>query len=85
MIFGNIQNLEEMCIRDREYTGNFTPVVVATGTNAAAAEGAEGGVTFAGYDGNGKMNLVYTTESLNQAVTDGYAIKAVVDLSLIHI
>lgn len=62
-----------------EYTGNFTPVVVATGTNAAAAEGAEGGVTFAGYDGNGKMNLVYTTESLNQAVTDGYAIKAVVD------
>lgn len=62
-----------------EYTGNFTPVVVATGTNAVAAEGAEGGVTFAGYDGNGKMNLVYTTESLNQAVTDGYAIKAVVD------
>lgn len=62
-----------------EYTGNFTPVVVATGTNEAAAEGAEGGVTFAGYDGNGKMNLVYTTESLNQAVTDGYAIKAVVD------
>lgn len=62
-----------------EYTGNFTPVVVATGTNTAAAEGAEGGVTFAGYDGNGKMNLVYTTESLNQAVTDGYAIKAVVD------
>lgn len=26
-----------------------------------------------------RMNLVYTTESLNQAVTDGYAIKAVVD------
>lgn len=62
-----------------KYTGDFTPVVVATGTNAAAAEGAEGDVTFAGYDGNGKMNLVYTTESLNQAVTDGYAIKAVVD------
>ena len=62
-----------------KYTGDFTPVVVATGTNAAAAEGAEGDVTFAGYDANGKMNLVYTTESLNQAVTDGYAIKAVVD------
>lgn len=52
-----------------------TPATVATGTNAAANDGAAGKVTFAGTNDA----MTYTIAKLDQAVADGYAAKAVDD------
>lgn len=52
-----------------------TPATVATGTNAAADNGAAGDVAFTGADGA----MTYTIAKLEQAVTDGYATKSVGD------
>lgn len=52
-----------------------TPATVATGTNAAANDGAAGKVTFAGTNDT----MTYTIAKLDQAVADGYAAKAVDD------
>lgn len=52
-----------------------TPSTVATGTNAAADNGAAGDVAFTGADGA----MTYTIAKLEQAVTDGYATKSVGD------
>lgn len=57
-----------------EEAEGFKEEVVAAGTNGEAGNNTPGTVTFAGKD-NGK--LTYTVESLNQAVTDGYAVKEV--------
>ena len=69
----------EVVTRVAKDTGVFKEEVVAKGTNAAAEEDAEGKVTFAGAREKESRPLTYTTESLNQAVTDGYAVKDVVD------
>ena len=55
-----------------ESVEDFKEKIVADGTNAEAAEGTDGAVTFAGNDG---VKLTYTLESLNEAVEKGYAIE----------
>lgn len=57
------------------FDGEFAPANVATGTNAAADNGAPGDVTFTGVDGA----MTYTIAKLDQAVADGYATKSVGD------
>lgn len=58
------------------FGGEFTSTTVATGTNAAANDGAAGAVTFTDGDGDA---MTYTIAKLDQAVADGYATKAVDD------
>ena len=58
------------------FDGEFTSKTVATGTNAAANDGAAGPVTFTDGDGDA---MTYTIAKLDQAVADGYATKAVDD------
>ncbi len=58
------------------FDGEFTPATVATGTNAAANDGAAGPVTFTDGDGDA---MTYTIDKLDQAVADGYATKSVGD------
>lgn len=58
------------------FDGEFTSKTVATGTNAAANDGAAGAVTFTDGDGDA---MTYTIAKLDQAVADGYATKAVDD------
>lgn len=58
------------------FDGEFTSTTVATGTNAAANDGAAGAVTFTDGDGDA---MTYTIAKLDQAVADGYATKAVDD------
>lgn len=53
-----------------------TPATVATGTNAAANDGAAGAVTFTDGDGDA---MTYTIAKLDQAVANGYATKSVGD------
>lgn len=62
----------EIVTRAAENPEGFKETFAAAGTNTEAAEGAEGAVKFAGNDGA----LTYTTESLDQAVKDGYAVKS---------
>ena len=61
---------------DPDDGAEFTPATVATGTNAAADNGAEGAVTFTDGDGDA---MTYMIAKLDQAVADGYATKAVDD------
>ena len=65
----------EVVTRAVEGAEEFTETVVATGTNAAGADGEAAKVTFAGSDANGAKALNYTTKSLNEAVEAGYAVK----------
>ena len=65
----------EVVTRAVEGVEGFTETVVATGTNAAGADGETAQVTFAGRDANGPKALNYTTKSLNEAVEAGYATK----------
>ena len=65
----------EVVTRAVEGAEEFTETVVATGTNAAGADGEAARVTFAGSDANGAKALNYTTKSLNEAVEAGYAVK----------
>lgn len=58
------------------FDGELTPATVATGTNAAANDGAAGPVTFTDGDGDA---MTYTIAKLDQAVADGYATKSVGD------
>lgn len=58
------------------FDGEFTSKTVATGTNAAANDGAADAVTFTDGDGDA---MTYTIAKLDQAVADGYATKAVDD------
>lgn len=58
------------------FDGEFTSTTVATGTNAAANDGAAGPVTFTDGDGDA---MTYTIAKLDQAVADGYATKSVGD------
>lgn len=57
-----------------EAAEGFKEEVVAVGTNGEAANSTPGAVTFVGKD---NVKLTYTVESLNQAVTNGYAVKEV--------
>lgn len=67
----------EIVTRDADgFDGEFTSTTVATGTNAAANDGAAGAVTFTDGDGDA---MTYTIAKLDQAVADGYATKAVDD------
>lgn len=58
------------------FDGEFTSTTVATGTNAAANDGAAGPVTFTDGDGDA---MTYTIAKLEQAVAGGYATKSVGD------
>lgn len=58
------------------FDGEFTSTTVATGTNAAANDGAAGPVTFTDGDGDA---MTYTIAKLAQAVAGGYATKSVGD------
>lgn len=66
----------EVVTRAAEGIEDFIETVVATGKNAAGADGEAAKVAFAGSDANGAKALNYTTESLNEAVAAGYATKS---------
>lgn len=61
---------------DPDDGAEFTSTTVATGTNAAANDGAAGAVTFTDGDGDA---MTYTIAKLDQAVANGYATKSVGD------
>lgn len=67
-------NFEIVTRKADSFDGEFTEKTVATGTNAEAAAGVAGDVTFTDGDGDA---MTYTIDKLDQAVTEGYATKTV--------